>query len=176
MRRFAVVVLVLCACAPATAPEASRPPAAPAAATPVARSASESTACARSLLSSFIDAFNRRDTVQLATFFSTTRGATTFHWFVTPETPAYGPGIAQLTDYFATWRAAGERWRLVSLDASASPSWHGGVDFGMEIERAWPDRSVVNPGKGALDCDARTIFVLGLGDVVSRPPNRDASR
>jgi len=130
---------------------------------PLARSAAESTECARSVLSSFIDAFNRGDSARLATFFSTTRGVTTFKWFVTPETPAYGPGVSQLPDYFGRWRAAGERWRLVSVNAGASPSWHGGVDFGLEIERSWPDRSVVNPGKGALDCDARTLFVFALG-------------
>jgi hypothetical protein len=130
---------------------------------PVARSAAESTACARSLLTSFIDAFNRGDSAQLETFFSTTQGAQTFQWFVTPGTPAYGPRMSQLPQYFATWRAAGERWRLVNVDAGASPGWHGGVDFAMEIERAWPDRSLVSIGKGALDCDARTIFVFGLG-------------
>ena len=97
------------------------------------------------------------------TYFSTTRGRGTFQWFYTPGTPAYGPSISQLPQYFATWRAAGERWRIVNVNAGASPGWHGGVDFVMEIERAWPDRSVVSLGKGALDCDARTIFVFGLG-------------
>jgi hypothetical protein len=72
---------------------------------PVARSAAESTACARSLLTSFIDAFNRGDSAQLETFFSTTEGAMTFKWFVMPETPAYGPGMSQLPQYFATWHA-----------------------------------------------------------------------
>src|SRR5688572_27936010 len=133
---------------------------------PAARSAAESTACARSVLSTFIDAFNRGDSAQLATFFSKANGDMAFKWSVTPETPAGGPGAAQLPDYFATWHAAGERWRLVSINAGASPSWHGGVDFGFEIERAWPDRSEINPGKGALDCDARRIFVFAMGDVV----------
>jgi hypothetical protein len=168
-----VLVLVLAACSSQALPT---PAPAPVARAPLARSAQESTACARSVLNSFIDAFNRGDSAQLSTFFSRSQGAMTFQWFVTPETPAYGPGIAQLPDYFATWRAAGERWRLVSVDAGASPSWHGGVDFGMEIERTWPDRSVINPGKGALDCDAGKIFVFGLGDAISRPPSGGASR
>jgi hypothetical protein len=130
----------------------------------LARSAAESTECARSVLGSFIDAFNRGDSAQLSSFFSPSRGVTPFKWFVTPETPAYGPGIAQLPYYFATWRSAGERWRLMIVQASASPGWHGGVDFAMEIERTWPDRSMVNGGKGALDCDAGKIFVFSLGD------------
>jgi hypothetical protein len=129
---------------------------------PVARSAAESTECARSLLTSFIDAFNRGDSARLETFFSTTRGRGTFEWFYTPGTPA-GSSISQLSDYFSAWHAAGERWRLVNVSAGASPGWHGGVDFTMEIERAWPDRSTVGLGKGALDCDARTIFVFLLG-------------
>jgi hypothetical protein len=114
-------------------------------------------------LTSFIDAFNRGDSAQLETFFSTTEGVMPFKWFVTPGTPVHGPGMSQLPQYFATWRATGERWRLVKIDAGASPGWHGGVDFAMEIERTWPDRSRVSIGKGALDCDARKIFVFGLG-------------
>ena len=118
------------------------------------------------VVTAFIDAFNRDDSTQLATYFSTTQGAMTFRWFVTPETPVGGPGVAQLPDYFARWHAAGERWRLVRVDAGESPGWHGGVDFGFEIERSWPSHSEINPGKGALDCDARKIFVFSMGDVV----------
>jgi hypothetical protein len=164
MRMLALSLFLLSGCTSATAPLPPPSPTLSPLATRVQRSASESTECARSVLSSFIDAFNRGDSAQLATFFSTARGATTFKWFVTPETPAYGPGVLQLPDYFARWRVSGERWRLVGVDAGASPGWHGGVDFAMEIERTWPDRSMVNGGKGALDCDARTIFVFALGD------------
>lgn len=160
------LTLVLAACTSTALPTSSPVLTAAAYKPAVARSAAESTECVRVVLNSFINAFNRGDAAELATFFSRTEGASTFKWFVTPETPAYGPGISQLPDYFATWRAAGERWRLVTVDASASPGWHGGVDFGVEIERAWPDRSVVHPGKGALDCDAHKIFVFALGDAV----------
>jgi hypothetical protein len=162
MRLFLAFALALAGCT-STVSRLAPSPTPSAFVAPVARSAAESTACARSLLSSFVDAFNRGDSAQLETFFSTTQGAMTFKWFVTPETPAYGPGMSQLPQYFAAWRAAGERWRLVDVDAGASPGWHGGVDFAMEIERAWPDRSLVSIGKGALDCDARKIFVFGLG-------------
>jgi hypothetical protein len=162
MRGLLLLVLVLAGCTSAPLPTST----ASTADTRPARSAAESTECAYSLLSSFIDAFNRGDATELTTFFSTTRGTTTFKWFVTPETPAYGPGISQLPHYFATWRSAGERWRVASVEAGASPGWHGGVDFAMEIERTWPDRSTLNGGKGALDCDARKIFVFSLGDAV----------
>lgn len=161
-----MLTLALGACASSELPTVAPSPTAQTRATPVARSAAESTACARALLTSFIDAFNRGDSAQLMTHFSTNRGAAPFRWFVTPATPAFGPNLAELPSYFATWNAGGERWRLVNVDASASPSWHGGVDFAMEIERALPDRTTFNVGKGALDCDARTIFVFGLGDPV----------
>ena len=159
-----MLVLVLAACTSAAVPTVSVSPTASVATAPVTRSAKESTECARSVLNAFIEAFNRGDSAQQSTFFSTTQGAPTFKWFVTPETPAYGPGVSQLPDYFATWRNAGERWRLMNVEAGASPGWHGGVDFAMEIERTWPDRSMINGGKGALDCDARKIFVFSLGD------------
>ena len=161
-----VLLLLAVAFAACTSTLPNVAPSTPPAVVAPARSAAESTACARSVLTTFIEAFNRGDSARLATFFSKANGDMAFRWFVTPETPAGGPGAAQLTDYFATWHAAGERWRLVSIDAGASPSWHGGVDFGFEIERAWPDRSEINPGKGALDCDARRIFVFSMGDVV----------
>ena len=164
MKVLLLLAIAFAACT-STLPNVA-PSTAPAVAAPATRSAAESTACARSVLTTFIEAFNRGDSARLATFFSKANGDMAFRWFVTPETPAGGPGAAQLPDYFATWHAAGERWRLVSIDAGASPSWHGGVDFGFEIERAWPARSEINPGKGALDCDARRIFVFSMGDVV----------
>lgn len=126
-------------------------------------SAAFRTECATSVLSSFIDAFNRADVSALATFFSATQGVQPYQWFVTPDTPPYGPDLAHLGESFASWHAAGERWRLVSLKSGVGPSWHGGVDFELMIERSWSDRSVVDHGKGAVDCRARKIFVLGIG-------------
>jgi hypothetical protein len=164
MKVIVLLALALAACTSAELPTVPPSPTAPALVTPATRSAAESTACARSVLTTFIDAFNRGDSAQLMTYFKTTHGPRTFKWFYTPGTPAYGPSMTQLPDYFATWHATGERWRIVSLDIVAAPTWHGGVDFTIEIERAWPDRSIRNGGKGALDCDARTIFVFALGD------------
>jgi hypothetical protein len=121
------------------------------------------TECARSVLTSFVDAFNAGDAPRLATFFTPT-GPRAFQWFYTPETPPYGPLLSRLPDYFAAWHAAGESWRLVSLKSGDGPSWHGGVDFAVTVERTWPDRSVTSEGKGALDCTAGTIFVFAIGD------------
>jgi hypothetical protein len=164
MKVFLLLTLALGACTSSELPTVAPSPTASTRVTPVARSAAESTACARAVLTSFIDAFNGGDSAQLMTHFSTNRGTAPFKWFVTPATAAFGPSLAELPRYFATWNTEGERWRLVNVYAGASPSWHGGVDFAMEIERAWPDRTTLNGGKGALDCDARTIFVFALGD------------
>lgn len=163
MRVFLTLAFALAACSSTEVPSLATSPSPSAFVAPIARSAAESTACARSVLTAFIDALNRGDSVELMTYFSTTRGRGTFQWFYTPGTPAYGPSISQLPAYFSRWHAAGERWRLVDVNASASPGWHGGIDFAMEVERAWLDRSMVSLGKGALDCDERTIFVFGLG-------------
>jgi hypothetical protein len=164
MKVLLVLALAIAACTSTQVPSVAPSPAVPAVVTPATRSAAERTECARSVLTTFIDAFNRGDSAHLMTYFKTTDGPRSFKWFYTPGTPAYGPSLTQLPDYFATWHATGERWRVVNLDVGAGPSWHGGVDFAIEIERAWPDRSMLNGGKGALDCDARTIFVFALGD------------
>lgn len=139
------------------------PPSTTARAVAPEQTASFQAECARSVLASFVDAFNRADRARLATFFSASEGDRPFQWFVTPETPPYGPDLLQLGDSLAAWHAAGERWRLVSVQSGDGPSWHGGVDFAVRIERSWSDRSVMNDGKGALDCAACKIFVFGLG-------------
>ena len=166
MRALASLVLLLTACAPQAGVSAST------AATPAVRTASPiasvdtaayRTECARRVLSSFIEAFDRGDSAKLASFFSAI-GPRSFQWFVTPETPPYGPDLSRLPDYFAAWHAAGERWRLVSVQSGEGPSWHGGVDVAVAIERTWPDRSVTSEGKGVLDCTTNTIFVFAVGD------------
>jgi len=162
MRALVLAVLLVTCAAPPTPQLASAPP------TPTQIAEKDTarvrTDCARRVLSAFLDAFNAANTSALASFFSATRGAQPFQWFVTSETPPHGPDITRLPETFAMWHATGQRWRLVSVESGDGPSWHGGVDFAMKVERSWPDRSVTNIGKGALDCSAGTIFVFGLGD------------
>jgi hypothetical protein len=160
----AAVILVACSATPVTPPPARTLSSAPTASVRTEDAAAYRTECATVVISDFIAAFNSGDNAKLSTFFSSTRGTHPFQWFVTADTPRYGPPLKELTNTFTSWHAAGQRWRLVSLKSGAGPSWHGGVDFELRIERSWPDRSVINTGKGALDCAARTIFVLALGD------------
>jgi hypothetical protein len=178
VRPLIAAVLAVAACS--TSPDHAFVPSEPVSAalrqTPVVQSASYRTECARDVLSSFIDAFDRGDTAQLNTFFSATDGSLPFQWFYTPETKPYGPDLAHLVEVLAAWHAEGERWRLVSVTSGDGPSWHGGVDFALTITRSWRDHLAVNNGKGALDCSARKIFVLALGPAVEATPSGRAGR
>jgi hypothetical protein len=166
MRWLLVSVLLLACSTAARAPESA--PVASALPTPtVVVSARETaayrTACATHVLNEFIAAFDRGDLADLMTFFSATRGAQPFQWFVTANTRPYGPGLTELPSHFQSWHRDGQRWRLVYARSGSGPSWHGGVDFELQVERTWPGGAVTDLGKGALDCDARTIFVFVLG-------------
>ena len=161
VRHLAPLLFLLEACT--TAPGPTTQLATPPPTVDIEQTASFRTGCAADVLLDFVDAFDRGDASRLATFFSATEGSHGFEWFVTAETPPYGPLLSELADRFATWHAAHERWRVVSVKSGVGPSWHGGVDFEMTIERSWPDRSVTETGKGALDCKARKIFVFVLG-------------
>lgn len=61
--------------------------------------------------------------------------------------------------------AQGERWTLGAVLAYEGPSWHGGVDAELYLERRLTDGSVVKmSGKTALSCIGTAIFVLSLRD------------
>ena len=163
MRALLIACVALSACSVQRGVVAS-PTASPAASpTAIPQTAAYRTECAATVLSSFIDAFDRADAARLAAFFSATDGVHHFEFFYTPETPPYGPDLSHLVETLVSWQAAGERWRLVSVTSGGGPSWHGGVDLAVAVERSWPDRSVTNDGKGALDCAARTIFAFAIG-------------
>jgi hypothetical protein len=164
-RIFLVAIFVVaCSATPTPPPPTDNLARAPTASLRTEDAATYRTECATRVLSDFISSFNRGDSAALTSFFSTTRGTHPFQWFVTSDTPRYGPPLNELANTLAGWHASGQRWRLVSLESGAGPSWHGGVDFELRVERSWPDHVVINTGKGALDCAARTIFVLALGD------------
>ncbi len=60
---------------------------------------------------------------------------------------------------------SGERWTLGGVTASEGPSWHGGVDAGLHLERQLADARVAGmSGKTALSCLSSTVFVLSVGD------------
>ena len=76
---------------------------------------------------------------------------------------AYTPETARLL--LLQHATAGERWTLGAVTAYAGPSWHGGVDAELHLERQSPSGAVVKTsGKTALSCTASAIYVLSLGD------------
>lgn len=123
-----------------------------------------------SLVTAFLDAFNRGDTTELATFFPTEVAypdttKPSFQWYsVTDEQGhfvAYDP--ADLPAYFAGRHAKGEQMRLLRLEVAESR--HSGVDIVYDIERQAEDvASHVAGGKGAIMCPERTIFVWSMGN------------
>jgi hypothetical protein len=73
-----------------------------------------------------------------------------------------------LLPYFAQRHAQHEHLTLRTIEVGG-PSWHGGGDFAIELDRQaddLPARKVI--GKGAIDCQEGTIFVWAMGDD-SRP-------
>jgi hypothetical protein len=120
----------------------------------------------------FLDAFNRGDQAALTAFFPAEAkppGAVEpgeFHWFSAPGFVAYSRD--QLLPYFAERHAQHERLQLLQLEVSTS--WHLGVDIVYDIARQADDIPAhVAGGKGAIDCEERTIFVWSMGDHENLP-------
>jgi hypothetical protein len=58
-----------------------------------------------------------------------------------------------------------EHWTLVLARAGNGPSWHGGVDAEVHLERELSGGRVVKTaGKAAVSCLSSVIYVLSLGD------------
>jgi hypothetical protein len=114
------------------------------------------------LISNFLDAFNRGDNRQLGRLF----GSDLMWYSVTePERNfvAYSP--SDLLKYFEERHAHHERLQLASIDVRG-PSWHGGVDLAYTLTRQADDlgtRGSFLRGKGAVNCQGRTIFVWSMG-------------
>lgn len=128
------------------------------------------------LIMRFLDAFNRGDQVQLATFFgadfqwySMTEGSTTdkndYRHFV-----AYNRD--DLMSYFVRRHAQHERSQLLTVDVGHGEDSTGRsfVNIGYSLTRTaddlrpgWggPEKLVV--GKGAINCKDQTIFVWSMG-------------
>lgn len=126
------------------------------------------TACATRVLTELADAINARDAAALGRIVASGPSSNhTFQWVsITAggiHETAYTPERARrmLLDR----AASGERWTLGGVTASEGPSWHGGVDAWLRLERQSADARVARmSGKTALSCLSSTIFVLGLGD------------
>lgn len=80
----------------------------------------------------------------------------------TNEVEYSAEGARQLLLRHAT---QGERWTLGLVRAGDGPSWHGGVDAEIHLQRQLADGRVMKTGgKTALSCIGSAIYVLSLGD------------
>jgi len=114
------------------------------------------------LISNFLDAFNRGDNRQLGRFFGSD-----LMWYSVTELErnfvAYSP--SDLLKYFEERHAYHEPLQLASIDVRG-PSWHGGIDLAYRLTRQGDDlgtRGSFLRGKGAVNCQDRTIFVWSMG-------------
>ena len=175
------VTLLYAACA------ASLPPASPsvsraAVASPSVPSepsdATSRSACATRVLTLLVDAINARDVMAIGRVVGPgPSGSQAFQWVSMSTSSEAGPTLrgpgSNEVDYSAEgarrllFRHAeqGERWTLATVRAGEGPSWHGGVDAELHLERQLADGRVIKTGgKTALSCIGSAIYVLSLGD------------
>jgi hypothetical protein len=140
-------------------------------ATPIpteADNASVRTACATRVLEGLIRAFNTGDALALEkTIGSGPLGAQGFQWVSFAD--GMGRDSETTTDgarrmLLDRW-SRGQRLTLVSVNAGAGPSWHGGVDAGVKLESRAPGLTGAASisGKTALSCVGARVYVLSLG-------------
>ncbi len=175
MRKALLLLLVLAACQPTG-------PVSPSPSVPTATQSSAPVSCSadsvRLVLTAFIDAFNRGE--DPARFFapaptgpvSDETLATRFLWY---SASTGSPNVTiyerrDLAPYFARRHSVGERWSLVSL--SPTGVQYPRADFVFMLSRSAPDFRPGESqhggppgtifGKGALNCEQRTILVFTM--------------
>lgn len=143
-----------------------------------ASDASGRTACATRVLTELVRAINSSDTAAVGrTVGPGPLGAQEFQWVSLSTSSEFGPTLrgpgANEVDYtpegarrlLLRHAEQGEHWALVSARAGDGPSWHGGIDAEVHLERTMANGRVVKTGgKTALSCLGSTIYVLSLGD------------
>ena len=132
------------------------------------------TACATRVLAALVGAINSGDTVALGQLIAPGPASTqAFQWVsFSPRSNSIGPGTGE-TEYtpegarrlLLQHATQGEHWTLGTVIAGDGPSWHGGIDAEIHLERQSTDGRVVKTsGKTALSCLGSAIYVLSLGD------------
>jgi hypothetical protein len=109
-----------------------------------------------------LDAFNRGDNGEMGRYFGTD-----LVWYSVTEPNGNFVAYNQddLLKYFEGRHARHERLQLVSIDVHG-PSWHGGVDIVYRLTGQADDLGQQGQslsGKGAVNCNHRTIFVWSMG-------------
>jgi hypothetical protein len=130
------------------------------------------------VLIALVDAMNTRNEAAVARIIGPgPSGDQAFQWVSMSTSSEYGPTLrgpgintAEFTPEGARrlllqHAAQGARWTVGAVIAGEGPSWHGGVDAEVHLERRLADgRVVTTSGKTALSCIASVIYVLSLGD------------
>ena len=184
-RLVVVAILVLCVGCSASPASVSSPSTIDSSAKPSqsatpteAADAKGRTACATRVLEELIRAFNSGDTLALERTIGAGPLATqSFQWVSMSTSSEFGPTLrgpglneVEYTPEGARrillrHSAQGERWTLVAVRAGDGPSWHGGVDAEVHVERKLANGQIVKTGgKTALSCVGSVIYVLSLGD------------
>lgn len=118
---------------------------------------------AKAIAEAFLDAYNRGDSRTLAQFFGEK-----FQWWsaTNPHEPhfvAYRPDMALA--YFERRHAEGEHLTLREFhlsDPTGRPP-RDVVNFSFNLDRTFQNNTLLVVGKGAMDCEAREIFVWSMG-------------
>jgi hypothetical protein len=140
--------------------------------------ATSRSACATRVLTLLVDAINARDVMAIGRVIGPGPSLSqAFQWVSMSTSSEAGPNLrspgANEVDYTAVGARRlllrhaeqGERWTLRVVRAGEGPSWHGGVDAELHLERQLADGRVVKTGgKTALSCIGSAIYVLSLGD------------
>ena len=177
-----VFVTLLCAACAASLPPASPSVSHAAAASPSVASeptdATSRSACATRVLTLLVDAINARDVMAIGRVVGPgPSGSQAFQWVSMSTSSEFGPTLrgpgSNEVEYSAEGARRlllrhaeqGERWTLATVRAGEGPSWHGGVDAELHLERQLADGRVIKTGgKTALSCIGSAIYVLSLGD------------
>ena len=178
-----VFVTLLCAACAASLPPAS-PSVSHAAVASLSVPPSEPTdatsrsACATRVLTLLVDAINARDVMAIGRVIGPGPSLSqAFQWVSMSTSSEAGPTLrgpgSNEVEYSAEGARRlllrhaeqGERWTLATVRAGEGPSWHGGVDAELHLERQLADGRVIKTGgKTALSCIGSAIYVLSLGD------------
>jgi hypothetical protein len=130
------------------------------------------------VLTVLVDAINTRDMTAIGRAIGPgPLGAQAFQWVSMSTSSEAGPTLrgpgTNEVEYSAEGARRlllrhaeqGERWTLGVIRAGEGPSWHGGVDAEVHLDRQLADGRVVKTGgKTALSCIGSAIYVLSLGD------------
>lgn len=120
---------------------------------------------AQAIVAGFLDAYNRGDRQGLSGYFGRQ-----FKWYsaTNPGEPHFVTyGVSEALDYFERRHTLDERLTLRAFHLSGQDPTQATqrteVNFWYELDRTFQGRTFQAMGKGAMNCEAREIFVWSMG-------------